>query len=52
MDLSINIKGCDEESSTRNNQVDSTYKDIGLSFSSLFELELILLKRKIDLKII
>ena len=35
MDLSINIKGCDEESSTRNNQVDSTYKDVGLSSSSL-----------------
>ena len=52
MDLSINIKGYDEESSIRNNQVDSTYKDIGLSSSSLFKLELILLKRKIDLKII
>ena len=35
IDLSINIKGCDEESSTRNNQVDSTYKDVGLSSSSL-----------------
>ena len=35
MDLSINIKDCDEESSTRNNRVDSTYKDVGLSSSSL-----------------
>ena len=52
MDLSIDAKGCDEESSTRNNQVDSTYKDVGLSSSNLFELKLILLKKKIDLKII
>ena len=52
MDLSINIKGCDEESFTKNNQVDFTYKDIGLSSSSLFKLELVFLKRKIDLKII
>ena len=35
MDLSINIKGCDEESSIRNNQVDSAYKNIDLSFFSL-----------------
>ena len=31
MDLSINIKSCDEESSIRNNQVNSIYKDVGLS---------------------
>ena len=35
MDLSINIKGCDEESSIRNNQVNSIYKDVGLSSSNL-----------------
>ena len=35
MNLSINIKSYDEESSTRNNQVDSTYKNISLSSSSL-----------------
>ena len=52
MNLSINIKGCNEESSTRNTQVDFTYKDVGLSSSSLFKLELILLQRKIGLEVI
>ena len=35
IDLLINIKGCDEGSSIRNNQVDSTYKDVSSSSSSL-----------------
>ena len=52
MDLSIDAKDCDEGSSTKNNQVDSTYRDVDLSSSSLFELELIFLKRKIDLRIV
>ena len=35
IDLLINIKSCDEGSSIRNNQVDSTHKNVGLSsFSS------------------
>ena len=34
-DLLINIKDCDKGSSIRNNQVNSIYKDVGLSFSNL-----------------
>ena len=52
MNLSIDAKNCDEESFTRNNQVDSTYKNIDMSFSSLFKLELILLQRKIGQKVV
>ena len=51
MDLSINIKGCDEESSIRNNQVDSTHRMLTWVLL-VVKLELILLKRKIDLEII
>ena len=40
---SIDAKGCDEKSFIKNNQVDFTYKDVDLSSSSLFKLELILL---------
>ena len=52
MNLSINAKDCDEGSFTRNNQVDSTYKDVDLSSSSFFKLELIFLQKKVGLKII
>ena len=45
MDLSINIKGCDEESSIRKNQVDSTHKDVGLSSFSC-QVRIIFFKKK------
>ena len=52
MNLSIDARDCDEGSFIRNNKVDSTYKGVDLSSSSLFKLEFILLQRKIDLKIV
>ena len=45
MDLLINIKDCEEESFTKNNQVNSTYRDVDFSSSNLFELELIFKKK-------